>query len=378
MKGRTWCINFLDSARSSGDVTVKWKVISGGQERELRGRWEGYTKGMTARQKAGRFYDRLRNDPQLSRMVAVTRSGNLVCFQLRDGAPFDDIGGIDIGDETGQTFHVFDDSDTPVLETGRFRLAGRPESPDGKVRLGVGHLGPRAEVSTFGKSRPRSTRSLLSDLMEAFNALYGDMGFEAQVNDDEVVIPKIPCEEGLVGGTNDVGLDYWLSLADPGFEPFTTDFDKVDVLGDMVNEIWAKLREHVTQTRDPEFVQEDDDGAAHRCHTIVREVRHRNGTVDRTLICRGKCPDGTRCRPQSSTNQHGGTREWCGCPGEREPDHCHPVIITPGPGEGGGPQRVVCAGGGCEPLACVYKAELQGTIGDKDGAEVWYIKCSCR
>jgi len=101
----------------------------------------------------------------------------------------------------------------------------------------------------------------------------------------------------------------------------------------------------------------------------------------RDLLCEGKCPDGiTDCDVQQSTNIHGGTRKWCGCPGLPEPDTCHAVIITPGPGEGGGPESTVCAGGtDCKPpRKCVRKEESQGRVTDSRGPEVVYITCSCK
>lgn len=62
------------------------------------------------------------------------------------------------------------------------------------------------------------------------------------------------------------------------------------------------------------------------------------------LICSGDCPQGIVCTRQSSRNDHGGVREWCGCPGQPEPTDCHLVKITPGRGEGGGPPFFTCAG----------------------------------
>jgi hypothetical protein len=47
------------------------------------------------------------------------------------------------------------------------------------------------------------------------------------------------------------------------------------------------------------------------------------------LRCNGQCPDGSRCTVQSEefeTPQRGIVkREWCACPAEQEPDHCHGV-----------------------------------------------------
>ncbi|OFX15975.1 MAG: hypothetical protein A2Z18_09255 [Armatimonadetes bacterium RBG_16_58_9] len=68
------------------------------------------------------------------------------------------------------------------------------------------------------------------------------------------------------------------------------------------------------------------------------------------LKCAGDCDPKTRCAVQSSTNAHGGKREWCGCIGEpEEQQHCRVVKITPGPGEGGGPAYFACAGGCPDP-----------------------------
>jgi len=40
------------------------------------------------------------------------------------------------------------------------------------------------------------------------------------------------------------------------------------------------------------------------------------------LRCNGDCPDGSPCRPIYSADS---TRQWCGCPGELEPEECHLV-----------------------------------------------------
>lgn len=244
-KGRTWCINFLDDAKSAGDIKVKWKIIEpGGRPRELPGEWAGYTKGMTAREKADRFYNKLKNDPGMSKDINVTRSGNLVCFQLKDDSRYEDIAGIDINsDQTGQTMHVFDDTNEikPTLETVRFRITGTPKISDGKVRLGVGHLHPRAEVPTHQNGTPLDPISILASLVEQFNSIYDPLGFTCKLEDDEVVIPEVPCEEGASGGTDDVGLESSLSIQDTGLEPFTRIFDKSDVLSYQISAMYSRL-----------------------------------------------------------------------------------------------------------------------------------------
>src|SRR5258706_15751751 len=59
--------------------------------------------------------------------------------------------------------------------------------------------------------------------------------------------------------------------------------------------------------------------------------------------CLGECRAGKQCAWQKSTDQRGGTRQWCGCP-EVEPPTCHTVLVTPGQGESGGQPSVVCSG----------------------------------
>ena len=62
-------------------------------------------------------------------------------------------------------------------------------------------------------------------------------------------------------------------------------------------------------------------------------------------LCEGHCANGKPCKViPSPKNHHGGYREWCGCPGEPEPKECHLVLYHPGPGEGGGPPELLCAG----------------------------------
>jgi hypothetical protein len=72
------------------------------------------------------------------------------------------------------------------------------------------------------------------------------------------------------------------------------------------------------------------------------------------FCCEGTCPEGAKCCVQISRNQHGGTRMWCGC-GPEEPKECHLVLITPGPGEGGGQPELVCAGSCPKGQRCEHK-----------------------
>lgn len=245
MKGRTWCIDFQDSAKKDGDVQIKYTVIdASGARREIRGTWEGYKKGDSPEKKAERFFTRL-NSPPYNQLVGVKRAGNLVCFQLKDNAPYQDILGVEVGDQTGQNFHVFDDpadeSSTEDLEVVRFRIAGVPQSCEGEVRLGLGQVAPLARVATHEGGKPLEISVIIESLVNAFNEIYETMGYQASSEGDEIVIPEVPCKLGTRGGTNDTGLDYWLSMADPEVGPFSSGFDKHGIMFDAIRLLSARL-----------------------------------------------------------------------------------------------------------------------------------------
>ncbi len=245
MKGRTWCISFQDVAKKDGDVQVKYTVIdAGGNKQEIRGVWEGYKKGDTPDKKAERFFNAL-NSPPYNSLVAVTRAGNTVCFQLKDDAPYQDIAGVEVGDQTGQNFHVYDDpapdGQTADLETVRFRIEGAPLSSDGVVRLGLGQVDPLAIVPTHIKGKPQHISTVLDALVEAFNAIYSGKGFNARVEKDEVIIPEVPCKLGARGGSDDEGLEYHISMADPDAGAFSRLFDKPRILLDAIRLTNARL-----------------------------------------------------------------------------------------------------------------------------------------
>ena len=248
MKGRTWCVEFLDSAKKDGDVRIKYMVTDpDGLPREINGTWEGYKAGDTPDKKATRFYNAL-NSPPYNRLVSVIRAGNTVCFQLKDDAPYSDINGMTIGDETGQTFNIYDDppeedgaSEPVFLETVRLSLAGLPVSQTGVVRLGLGQIAPFAEVPTHRSGKPREISEIIEDLVRLFNKLYEALGFKADIEEDTVVIPEVPCTLGARGGTDDPGLGYWLSMLDPHLPAFSPSFDKSLHVRDALRALSARL-----------------------------------------------------------------------------------------------------------------------------------------
>ena len=248
MKGRTWCIEFLDAATKDGDVQVKYKVTgTDGKVRDINGVWEGYKKGDSPDKKATRFFNAL-NSPPYNRLVNVVRAGKTVCFQLKDNAPYQDINGFEVGDQSGQTFNIYDDKpddnqgDTgEFLETVRFRFDGTPSTPDGVVRLGLGQLAPLAQVSTHKKNQPQNLSCILEELVSVFNHIYKPLGFQASIEHDTVVIPKVPCTLGARGGCDDSGLEYWLSMLDPTAGEFPRMFDKPGTLQDSIRLINARL-----------------------------------------------------------------------------------------------------------------------------------------
>lgn len=248
-KGRTWCISFEDVARKDGDVSVKWKVQNpDGSQSEIPGTWHGYKKGDPPDKKAQRFHDQLRQPPN-NRLVSVTRAGNTVCFQLKDEAPWVDINGVEIGDQSGQTFDIYDDppdSDKNLyahgpVEAVRFRLEGTPRTPDAEVRLGLGHVDPLARVPTHQDGKPQPVGSIIDSLLSEFNAIYAERGYAATVEGDELVIPEVPCKLGCRGGCNDEGLTYWLSMADPDSGTFSRIFEKQIVLRNAIALLNARL-----------------------------------------------------------------------------------------------------------------------------------------
>ncbi len=96
-------------------------------------------------------------------------------------------------------------------------------------------------------------------------------------------------------------------------------------------------------------------------------------------ICEGTCPGGRKCEViKGPKNIHGGYREWCGCPGESEPKGCHIVIEHPGPGEGGGPPRVLCAGDCDKPGEhCGPEPVVVEKIGGDGNDEEGIFACRC-
>jgi hypothetical protein len=231
---------------------------------------------MTARQKADRFFKKLNAKPN-SDFVGVTQARTTVCFQLKDGAPWDDLAKPIIkSDKTGQTMRVYDDNGRDYIETAVFCIDGAPSSPNGRVRLGIGQRNPIAVVVTHQNGTPKSVPEILDALVAEFNSIYQSLGWTASQNDGEVKIPDVPCEEGAIGGTDDEGLEYSLSLLDSGMEPYPHSVDRTDILASQLLEIVERLERLETRFLDRQLDQQRPVGSPQESlsgSTSARRVR---------------------------------------------------------------------------------------------------------
>jgi len=92
------------------------------------------------------------------------------------------------------------------------------------------------------------------------------------------------------------------------------------------------------------------------CRSTVTSTSQGGRLQHVEFCCEGQCPDGAHCCVQIAFDLHGGSRTWCGC-GPQEPKECHIVLVTPGPGSGGGKPAFVCAGECPKGQQCVHKEE---------------------
>ena len=118
------------------------------------------------------------------------------------------------------------------------------------------------------------------------------------------------------------------------------------------------------------------------CKSSVRVVRRKKKIVDITWRCDGTCPNTLPCQLQFSFDHHGDVRVWCGC-SPIEPEECHLVIYYPGPGTGGGPPEILCAGfcfeeGKKHPTKqCKPKETVIIKGGEEEDHELVDITCEC-
>ncbi len=118
------------------------------------------------------------------------------------------------------------------------------------------------------------------------------------------------------------------------------------------------------------------------CPSVARVWLNPDGTIKRArIVCLGPCQDATQaCKPDKSRNSHGGVREWCDCKQDgmedtTSPNSCHPVVYTPGKGEGGGPPQVLCAGACATGATCRQVIVASG--GTNGHTELEDITCRC-
>ena len=131
------------------------------------------------------------------------------------------------------------------------------------------------------------------------------------------------------------------------------------------------------------------------CVSIVEVTFDKNGKpIKYHLVCSGKCDDGSECVNRSVPNQHGGVREWCGCPTGDEPTKCHTVIYRHGHGESHpGKHVILCAGGCDEPQHCTLVEGDNSKPVPEDPEDGWlpewkvypqykdktiFVRCQCR
>jgi hypothetical protein len=98
-------------------------------------------------------------------------------------------------------------------------------------------------------------------------------------------------------------------------------------------------------------------------------------------FCEGHCPDKkTHCKVmKGKPDHHGGVREWCGCPNDiDEPKDCHLVVYHPGPGAGGGPPEIFCAGNECKDGYHCPEKPIETMIANvPGGGKVVWLTCTC-
>ena len=113
------------------------------------------------------------------------------------------------------------------------------------------------------------------------------------------------------------------------------------------------------------------------CVGSIQKLVKPDGSIEYSkLECVGTCPDESNCTWRLSTNHHGGTREWCGCENQEPVDKCIIVLITPGEGEGGGPQKVVCPARNCpEGTICSL---VEKDIKETDEGTISTLVCECK
>lgn len=71
--------------------------------------------------------------------------------------------------------------------------------------------------------------------------MYKELGYTAQKQNGEVVIPKVPCTLGARGGSDDDGLTYWPPTLDPAIEQPSVQFDKLNIALDNLRLRHARL-----------------------------------------------------------------------------------------------------------------------------------------
>ena len=215
-KGRTWCVDFgIENAKvDNGQITYTVKILDEEKKetKEFPVRIKNIRRGWTPVKKAEEHEKKMKRYVDMFK-IEVWRENQVVCFQFKDDAKYDDIIGGKIKEvKTGEKgVKIYDDPST-YLETVTFDIEGAPIDPAGEAILQIGSTYPIVSVATYSKP----SNEIKYELVSSFNENYTGTGFVARINCvGEVEIPNVPCQEGVTGGADDSELTWTLSMEDP-------------------------------------------------------------------------------------------------------------------------------------------------------------------
>lgn len=207
--GRTWCIEFIGTATSDGQIIFKWTARRNDGAEQKFDMDVDVRKGDTAVEKATRLETKLRT--RYGTSLGVCRNGSTVCFRLKPNNAFQ-LAEVTAGEvtenETGEEgVRVYDPPS--LIMMGIFDLKGSSVIDNGHASLQIGYEWPVVQVSTKGKTADE----IETELVEAFNKAYKNTKLKAEKKEKHIEIPFIRCDEGgIMGGATDYGLCFHVGL----------------------------------------------------------------------------------------------------------------------------------------------------------------------